>query len=131
MDYAIFRTGGKQHRVKPGDVLDVEKLAIAVGAVAEFDDVLAVSDNGEVAIGTPRVPGARVLANVQAHYPDRKILVFKYKRKTRYRRTKGHRQNYTRLAIQDIQVDQPTDRKGGKTANGPQKGRRKQPQRTR
>jgi large subunit ribosomal protein L21 len=113
VDYAIFRTGGKQYRVKPGDILDVEKLAIAVGAVAEFEDVLAVSDDGKVAIGSPRVPGARVLANVEAHYPDRKILIFKYKRKTRYRRKMGHRQNYTRLAIQGIQMDQPTKQKRG------------------
>lgn len=108
MDYAIFRTGGKQYRVKPGDVLDVEKLPLAVESVAEFEDVLAVSEDGEVTFGSPRVPGARVLAMVQDHYRDRKILVFKYKRKTRYRRKKGHRQSYTRLVIQDIRVDQPT-----------------------
>lgn len=104
MDYAIFRTGGKQYRVKPGDVLDVEKLPLAVGAVAEFGEVLAVSDQGEVTFGTPQVAGARVLAQVQDQYKDRKIIVFKYKSKTRYRRMKGHRQNLTRLLIQDIQV---------------------------
>ena len=107
MDYAIFRTGGKQYRVKPGDVLDVEKLPLAVESVAEFDEVLAVSEDGEVTFGAPRVPGAQVLARVQAHYRDRKILVFKYKRKTRYRRKTGHRQSYTRLVIQDIRVTQP------------------------
>lgn len=107
MDYAIFRTGGKQYRVKPGDILDVEKLPLAVESVAEFDDVLAVSEDGEVTFGTPRVSGAQVLARVQSHYQDRKILVFKYKRKTRYRRKKGHRQMYTRLVIQDIRLAQP------------------------
>ena len=113
MDYAIFRTGGKQFRVKPGDVLDVEKLPVAVGSVAEFGDVLAVSDNGEVTFGSPQVPGAKVLASVQAHYKDRKIIVYKYKAKTRYRRKRGHRQTYTRLLIQDIQVQQRRAARGG------------------
>lgn len=103
MDYAIFKTGGKQYRVKPGDVLDVEKLSLEVGTVAEFDQVLAVSEDGEVSFGAPLVSGAKVLAEVQSHYKDRKLIVFKYKRKTRYRRKKGHRQTYTRLLIQDIQ----------------------------
>jgi large subunit ribosomal protein L21 len=104
MDYAIFRTGGKQYRVRTGDVLDVEKLPLAVGAVTEFDQVLAVSDAGEVNFGSPIVAGARVVAEVQSQYKDRKIIVFKYKAKTRYRRMRGHRQNYTRLLIQDIQA---------------------------
>ncbi len=104
MDYAIFKTGGKQYRVSQGDVLDVEKLPLAEGATAEFDEVLAVSEDGAVNIGTPTVAGARVVAQVQSQYKDKKILVFKYKAKTRYRRKKGHRQNYTRLVIQDIQT---------------------------
>jgi large subunit ribosomal protein L21 len=104
MDYAIFKTGGKQYRVSPGDVLDVEKLPLDVGSVAEFDQVLAVSDQGQLDVGAPTLAGAKVLAQVQSHYKDRKILVFKYKAKTRYRRKRGHRQNYTRLLIQDIQA---------------------------
>jgi large subunit ribosomal protein L21 len=104
MDYAIFKTGGKQYRVKPGDVLDVEKLPLEVGSTAEFDQVLAVSNGGEVSFGSPTVPGARVVAEVQAQQKDRKVIVFKYKAKTRYRRKKGHRQNYTRVLIQDIQA---------------------------
>ncbi len=104
MEYAVFKTGGKQYRVKPGDVLDVEKLPVGVDSIAEFGDVLAVSDNGEVTFGSPYVPGAKVLAQVQSHYKDRKIMVFKYKAKTRYRRKRGHRQIYTRVLIQDIQL---------------------------
>ena len=104
MEYAIIKTGGKQYRVKPGDVLDVELLTTQVGTVAEFGEVLAVSDNGSVTFGTPFITGAKVLAEVQSHYKDKKILVFKYKRKTRYRRKKGHRQNYTRVLVQDIQA---------------------------
>ncbi len=89
MDYAVFKTGGKQYRVKPGDTLDVEKLPVGVAAVAEFGEVLAISDGGDVTIGTPYVPGAKVLAQVQAHYTDKKVMVFKYKAKTRYRRKRG------------------------------------------
>ena len=74
--------------------------------MAEFGEVLAVSDGGEITFGSPYVPGARVLAQVQSHYQDKKIIVFKYKPKTRYRRKKGHRQKYTRLLIQDIQLEQ-------------------------
>ena len=105
MDYAIFRTGGKQYRVKPGDTLDVELLPNAVDTVAEFGEVLAVSNGGELTVGSPSVPGARIVARVQSHYRDRKLMVYKYKAKTRYRRKRGHRQPYTRLLIQDIRVD--------------------------
>ena len=104
MDYAIIKTGGKQYRVKPGDVLDVEKLSLEVGSVAEFEEVLAVSQDGQVNFGAPVVSGAKVTAEVQSHYKDKKIIVFKYKPKTRYRRKKGHRQIYTRLLIQGIQA---------------------------
>ena len=103
MDYAIIKTGGKQYRVKQGDVLDVEKLSLEIGSIAEFDQVLAVSENGQVNFGSPTLSGAKVTAEVQSHYKDRKIKVFKYKPKTRYRRKLGHRQNYTRLLIQGIQ----------------------------
>jgi large subunit ribosomal protein L21 len=104
MDYAIVKTGGKQYRVSPGDVLDVELLTADAGATTQLDDVLAVSRDGEVRFGTPTVPGARVIAQVQSHYKDRKIIVYKYKAKTRYRRKRGHRQNYTRILIQDIET---------------------------
>ena len=104
MDYAVFKTGGKQYRVKPGDLLDVEKLPLEVDSVAEFSEVLVVSDGGEATVGSPYVEGAKVIAQVQSHYRDKKIIVFKYKAKNRYRRMRGHRQEYTRLVIQDIQV---------------------------
>ena len=107
MDYAVFKTGGKQYRVKPGDTLDVEKLSVAVDSIAEFGEVLAISDNGKVTFGSPMIEGARVLARVDSHYKDKKLMVFKYKSKTRYRRKKGHRQTYTRLVIQDIQSEPP------------------------
>ena len=107
MDYAVFKTGGKQYRVKPGDTLDVEKLTVAVDSIAEFGEVLAISNDGEVTFGSPTIEGARVLARVDSHYKDKKLMVFKFKSKTRYRRKKGHRQIYTRLVIQDIQSEPP------------------------
>ncbi len=102
MDYAIVKTGGKQYRVSPGDVLDVELLEAEEGSTTALDHVLAVSRDGQMRFGAPTVEGARVIAEVQSHYKDRKIIVYKYKAKTRYRRKKGHRQNYTRIRIQDI-----------------------------
>jgi large subunit ribosomal protein L21 len=104
MDYAIVKTGGKQYRVSPGDVVDVELLSAEEGSTTEINDVLAVSRDGEVEFGKPFVDGARVVAQVQTHYKDRKIIVFKYKAKTRYRRKRGHRQNYTRILIQGIEI---------------------------
>ena len=107
MDYAVFKTGGKQYRVKPGDTLDVELLPDEVDSVAEFGEVLALSDGGEVTIGVPLVEGAKVTAQVLSHYKDRKLMVFKYKAKNRYRRKRGHRQTYTRLRIRDIELSKP------------------------
>ncbi len=102
MDYAVFKTGGKQYRVQPGDALDVELLPNEVDSLAEFGEVLAVSRDGELTVGSPTVPGASVRAQVKSHYKDRKLMVYKYKAKTRYRRKRGHRQSYTRVVIQDI-----------------------------
>ena len=104
-DYAIFRTGGKQYRVSPGTVLDVEKLPVQPGDQIELDDVLAVSRDGDLLLGQPTVTGARVVAQVQAQTRDRKIIVFKYKRKVRYRRKKGHRQSYTRLTVREFLLE--------------------------
>ena len=110
MDYAIVKTGGKQYRVAPGDVLDVELLSAPEGSTTALDDVLALSRDGQVRFGAPTVPGARVIAEIQSHYKDRKIIVYKYKAKTRYRRKRGHRQQYTRIRIQGIETP------GGATA---------------
>ena len=102
MVYAILQSGGKQYRVKPGDVIDVEKLPVEEGSSIELGDVLVVSRDGEVSFGSPLLPDASVLADVKGQGKDKKIIVFKYKRKVRYRRKKGHRQLYTRLAIRAI-----------------------------
>ncbi len=110
MEYAIFKTGGKQYRVSPGDVIDVDKLAVEPGAEIELDEVLAFSKDGEVSIGRPLLNGVKVIAHVQEQYRDKKIRVFKYKSKTRYRRMRGHRQPYTRLQIVELaQYQEDTD----------------------
>lgn len=105
MDYAIFRTGGKQYRVSPRDVIDVEKLPVEAGSQIELGNVLAISRDGDLVLGRPLIVGARVVADIQAQTRDRKIIVFKYKRKVRYRVKRGHRQHYTRLAIREFLLE--------------------------
>ena len=101
--YAIIQTGGHQYRVAVGDQLDVEKLPVEPGTEIMLDQVLLVSDdNNQVVVGTPIVLGARVRATVVDQFRGEKIIVFKYKPKKRYRRKMGHRQDLTRLAIQEI-----------------------------
>ena len=102
MAYAILRSGSKQYRVQPGDVIDVDRLPAEEGSSIELTDILAVANGGEVILGHPLVADASVIAQVRSHGKDKKIIVFKYKRKVRYRRKKGHRQYFTRLAITSI-----------------------------
>ena len=106
--YAIIQTGGRQYRLESGTVLDVEKLDVEVGARVDLP-VLMVSDEDQLLIGNPHVEGARVVAEVQDQFRGPKIIIFKYKSKTRYRRKNGHRQSYTRLHVQDIIVGQGPD----------------------
>ena len=82
--------------------MDVEKLAVEPGSEIELGEVVAISKDGKVSFGQPLVDGAKVIAHVHEHKKDRKIRVFKYKRKTRYRRSTGHRQTHTRLQVVEI-----------------------------
>jgi len=100
----VVETGGKQYRVAVGETVDVEKIAQEPGETVVLDRVLIVSDEGNVRIGQPVVDGAAVSATVLRHGKGRKVVAFKYKAKERYRRKKGHRQEYTRLRIDDIQA---------------------------
>ncbi len=102
MRYAVIKTGGKQYTVSPGQVLEVEKLDVEPGSEIELNEVLMVSDDGSIKTGKPLVDGAKVVARVLAQDRDKKIVVFKYKPKKRYRKKTGHRQSITRLAIQEI-----------------------------
>ena len=91
--------------MQPEQTIDIDRVAAEAGARLEFREVLLVGDDGEVQLGTPFVEGARVVAEVLDQGRGKKILVFKYKNKTRYRRRHGHRQAYTRLAIRQILTD--------------------------
>ena len=97
---AIIQSGGKQLKVKAGDIVEVEKLAVADGAEVIFDQVLAVEgDDGKLNIGTPVVAGAKVVGKVLEVIKARKVVAFKMKRRKGYRRTHGHRQRYSRVEI--------------------------------
>ncbi len=102
--YAIFESGGKQHRAEPGQQLSVERLPAEVGETVTFDRVLIVQDteSGSCHIGTPYVDGAAVSASVVAQTRDPKILVFKRKRRKGYRRKQGHRQAATSIRVESI-----------------------------
>jgi large subunit ribosomal protein L21 len=99
--YAIMETGGKQYKVSVGQTLDVELLHKRAGEQVEFDQVLMVVDGDEVSVGTPVVEGAKVTATVKDEIKGEKVRIFKYTGK-RYRRRLGHRQQYTRLHIDEI-----------------------------
>jgi large subunit ribosomal protein L21 len=100
--YAVVKTGGKQYRVSPGDTIEVEKLPHEVGAPVELDQVLLVVNGSGTKVGKPLVEGARVKATVTRQAKGRKVIVFKYRSSKRYRRKRGHRQDYTRLRIDEI-----------------------------
>jgi large subunit ribosomal protein L21 len=104
MEYAVIRTGGKQYRVTPGEVLRIEKLDVAPGSQVEFSEVLVTSDSSGIKVGQPVVPGAKVVARVVRQGKAKKILVFKKKRRKNYRRRYGHRQPFTEIRITAIQV---------------------------
>ena len=99
--YAIIATGGKQYKVSEGDVIRIEKLDVEAGETVTFDQVLAVSD-GELKVGCPTVEGASVSATVEKQGKAKKVIVYKYKRKTGYHKKNGHRQLYTQVKIDKI-----------------------------
>jgi large subunit ribosomal protein L21 len=104
MKYAVVRTGGKQYRVAEGDIVKVEKLAGEVGDRVTLGDVLFIGDNGEVKIGAPVVPNAKVTGEIVSQAKAKKVLVFKKKRRKSYSRQRGHRQHQTILKITAIEV---------------------------
>ncbi len=104
--YAVIETGGKQYRVTPGDVIQIEKLEGEVGAQIKFDHVLMVNqgdpENAQITLGKPYLAGANVAAEVVGQGRGDKILIIKMKRRKQYRRTQGHRQNYTQVIVTGI-----------------------------
>jgi large subunit ribosomal protein L21 len=103
--YAVIATGGKQYRVEPGDMIDIERLpGAAESAEVTFDQVLMVGGGDEIKVGSPTVDGAQVKAVRMTDVRGPKIIVFKMKKRKGYRRKNGHRQDLLRVRIQDIQV---------------------------
>jgi large subunit ribosomal protein L21 len=102
--YAVIRTGGKQYKVKVGDLIDVEKLGGDDGASLELEPLLVVDDDGNVTSAAGDLAKAKVTASVVDHHRGKKIRVFTYKNKTRQRRTLGHRQSLTRLKVETIDL---------------------------
>jgi large subunit ribosomal protein L21 len=102
MSYAIIRSGGKQFRVAEGETVRVPSLNEEAGNTVEFD-VLVVGGDNETRVGSPVVDGARVAGTVVEHGRGDKIIVFKKKRRKQYKRTQGHRQNYTAVKIETIE----------------------------
>ncbi len=104
--YAIVETGGKQYKISPGDTINVEKLPAEIGEVVSIDQVLMVSDEEKLRVGTPYLNDAEVKVKVLDHGRGKKIKVFKLKRRKQYRRTQGHRQDFTRIKVESISADQ-------------------------
>lgn len=100
--YAVIKTGGKQYRVKEGDILKIEELPTEVGQVIEFSEVLMLADGDKVTCGTPFVKNAIVKAEVLDHGRHKKIRIIKFRRRKHYMRRQGHRQNYTQVKISAI-----------------------------
>ena len=101
--YAVIRSGGKQHRVSPGDAVRVEKLPGGVGDPIELDEVLMIGGEGESRVGAPLVEGAKVVGTITAQGRGPKITVFKMKRRKGYRVKNGHRQDYTEVTVDKIE----------------------------
>jgi len=102
--YAIVRTGGKQYRVEPGDVVRLERVEAEQGSSVTLDDVLLVGGDGEVRVGTPRLENASVVGTVVEQGRTPKLRVFKYKKRKHYRRTAGHRQSFTAVRIERVEA---------------------------
>jgi large subunit ribosomal protein L21 len=102
VSYAVIAAGGKQHKVAVGDQIRVEKIEAGVGDKVTFDQVLALQTDGGLQIGRPVLKGARVVGRVVTQDKAKKILVFKKKKRKQYRRTRGHRQPFTAVVVEEI-----------------------------
>jgi large subunit ribosomal protein L21 len=103
--YAVVKSGGKEYRVSKGDLIRVEKLEGKAGDQVVIRDVLMVSDEGNVQLGTPQLTNAVVTGKIVQEAKGKKVLIYKMKRRKNYRRTKGHRQTYTYLRVEDISLN--------------------------
>ncbi|MBA2350645.1 MAG: 50S ribosomal protein L21 [Burkholderiales bacterium] len=104
--YAVIKSGGKQYRVVSGEKLKVETISQEVGAAIVLDQILMVADGDKLSFGNPLVSGATIKATVISHGRGEKIKIFKMRRRKHYRKTQGHRQNYTEIQIDSISAEQ-------------------------
>jgi large subunit ribosomal protein L21 len=102
--YAVLKTGGKEYRVSKGDLIRVEKMEGNVGDPVTLKEVLMVSQEGDIQVGTPLLAHAVVTGEIAQHTKGKKVLIFKMKRRKNYRRLRGHRQTYTYIKVNDISV---------------------------
>jgi len=102
VSYAVISAGGKQHKVAVGDRIRVEKIAAGVGDKVTFDEVLALQTEGGLQVGRPVLKGARVVGRVVEQDKAKKVLIFKKKKRKQYRRTRGHRQPFTAVVVEEI-----------------------------
>lgn len=100
--FAVFKSGGKQHKVAEGDLIKLEKLDVETGGTIEFDQVLMVANGDDVKVGAPLVAGGKITAEVVAHGRGAKIRIVKFRRRKHYRKQAGHRQWYTQVKITGI-----------------------------
>lgn len=100
--YAVIKTGGKQYRVEPGNVLKVESIEAGIGESVTFEEVLMIADGDDVTIGTPTIASAKVVAEVIAHGRAKKVEIVKFRRRKHHQKRTGHRQNFTQIQIQNI-----------------------------
>ncbi|MXP56437.1 50S ribosomal protein L21 [Pantoea sp. Mhis] len=103
--YAVFQSGGKQHRVSPGQTIRLEKLNIEAGKIIKFNQILIIQKNNNVIIGTPLILGGIIEAEVLAHGRNKKIRIVKFRRRKHYRKQTGHRQWFTDVKITSISFD--------------------------
>ena len=102
--YAVIVTGGKQYRVKPEQIIDIESLNGEIGKKIEFSKVLAIGEGKEIRVGSPIVEGAKVEGEIIDNFRGKKLVAFKMKKRKGYRRKVGHRQNLTKIKISSIEV---------------------------
>lgn len=100
--YAVITTGGKQYRVSPGDIVRIESLDAKKGDTVEINEVYMIADGDKVSVGKPTLSSAKVTAEVVEEGRGEKLLIFKHRRRKGYRRTNGHRQNYTAIKVKEI-----------------------------
>ena len=104
MNYAVIKTGGKQHKVEEGEIISIEKLNAEEGDKVEFEEVLAIKSEGNLQVGSPVIDGAKVTGTVLSQEKDKKVVIIKMRRRQDYRSKQGHRQKFTKVKIDSIKI---------------------------